>query len=76
MLSKKFWEKYFKTYDVLNVLIPYQELLDTIIDKLKVKPGEKILDAGSGTGNLAIKLEMLGAQVTGVEYFKKGNKNS
>lgn len=30
MLDTKFWEKYFKAYDVLNVLIPYQELKNEV----------------------------------------------
>ena len=27
MLDEKFWAKYFKVYDVLNLCIPYQELM-------------------------------------------------
>jgi len=56
MLDSKFWKRYFKVYDVLNLLIPYQELLNTICDELDIKPGEKILEAGCGTGNLALKI--------------------
>ena len=44
MLDSKFWKRYFKVYDVLNLLIPYQELLETICDELDIKPGEKILE--------------------------------
>ena len=44
MLDSKFWKRYFKVYDVLNLLIPYQELLNTICDELDIKPGEKILE--------------------------------
>jgi hypothetical protein len=44
MLDARFWKKYFDVYDVLNLLIPYQELLETIFDELEIKPGEKILE--------------------------------
>jgi len=36
-IDHDFWEKYFKVYDVLNYVIPYQELLDTIVEKLEIK---------------------------------------
>lgn len=67
MLDSKFWAKYFKVYDVLNLLIPYQELLETICDELEIKPGEKILEAGCGTGNLALKIKERGAEVIGLD---------
>ncbi|MFA5248922.1 MAG: methyltransferase domain-containing protein [Candidatus Paceibacterota bacterium] len=67
MLDSKFWAKYFKVYDVLNSLITYQELLDAICDELDIKKGEKILEAGCGTGNLALKMKERGADVTGID---------
>lgn len=71
MLDEKFWAKYFKVYDVLNLLIPYQELLTTICDELDIKNGEKILEAGCGTGNLAIKIKERGAEVVGLDNCKE-----
>jgi ubiquinone/menaquinone biosynthesis C-methylase UbiE len=47
-----FWRKYFRYYDVLLKVIPYQELLKTIATNLKISSNNKILDLGSGTGNL------------------------
>ena len=67
MLNSKFWANYFKVYDVLNLLIPYQELLETICQELEIKPGEKILEAGCGTGNLALKIKERGAKVVGLD---------
>jgi len=67
MLNSNFWKSYFKVYDVLNLLIPYQELLGTICDELDIKPGEKILEAGCGTGNLALKIKERGAKVIGLD---------
>lgn len=55
MLDTNFWKKYFRDYDVLNVLIPYQELKNEIIKNLEIKNGDKVLDLGSGTGNIAIE---------------------
>lgn len=56
MLDSQFWAKYFKVYDTLNQLIPYQDLLDLFLKKLELlSSGDKnILDVGSGTGNLCI----------------------
>ena len=71
MLDSKFWARYFKVYDVLNSLIPYQELLETICDELEIKPGEKILEAGCGTGNLAIKIKERGGDVIGLDNCKE-----
>jgi len=67
MLNSKFWENYFKVYDSLNLLIPYQELLETICEELEIKKGEKILEAGCGTGNLALKIKERGAEVVGLD---------
>ena len=72
MLDTHFWKKYFKTYDVLNLLIPYQELLDTIVKSAEIKAGDVVLDAGAGTGNLSIKLKDAGARVIALDYSKEG----
>jgi len=50
MLDEKFWQKYFRSYDILNKAIPYQELLRDIVEATSVKDGDRIFDAGSGTG--------------------------
>ncbi|MFA6322979.1 MAG: methyltransferase domain-containing protein [Candidatus Buchananbacteria bacterium] len=72
MLDKKFWKKYFKSYDVLNVLIPYQQLLDKLIESLDIKKGDLVLDAGAGTGNLSVKLVEKGAKVTALDSIQEG----
>jgi len=71
MLDSNFWKNYFKVYDVLNLLIPYQELLETICDELEIKPGERILEAGCGTGNLALKIKARGADIVGLDNCKE-----
>jgi len=72
MLNAKFWKKYFKVYDVLNELIPYQELSNLIVSELDIKKGEEVLDAGSGTGNIALKVKEKGAIVSGIDISKEG----
>ncbi len=71
MLDNKFWKKYFKVYDVLNLCIPYQNLLEELTIALNVKPNEKILDAGGGTGNLTVKLLKKGADITLLDFSKE-----
>jgi ubiquinone/menaquinone biosynthesis C-methylase UbiE len=72
MLTPLFWKKYFEEYDLLNELIPYQELLNTICINAKVQKGHHVLDLGSGTGNLSMVLERYGARVTAVDFSKEG----
>lgn len=72
MLDTNFWKKYFKEYDVLNNLIPYDSLLNTIVLRSDIKKDDFVLDVGSGTGNLAIKLENAGAVVYGIDYSSEG----
>ncbi len=72
MLSSNFWKKYFIYYDYLNLLIPYQKLLDDICNYSSIKVGDNVLDLGSGTGNLSVRIENLGAKVTGLDYSLEG----
>ena len=74
MFNDTFWHNYFKTYDILNVVIPYRELLKTICDELEIKQGEKILEAGSGTGNLALEIRGRGGNVISLDNSKEGLK--
>jgi ubiquinone/menaquinone biosynthesis C-methylase UbiE len=68
MLNADFWQKYFRVYDVLNQIVPYGELLDEIVKEAKIRAGDSILDAGVGTGNLALLLEKEGARVVGLDF--------
>jgi ubiquinone/menaquinone biosynthesis C-methylase UbiE len=72
MLDSKFWTKYFKYYDVLNEVIPYQELIDDIIKEADIKTNDLVLDAGAGTGNIATKLKSSGARVIALDNIKEG----
>lgn len=72
MLDHRFWKEYFKVYDVLNLVIPYQELLGEITKEADIKKGELVFDAGSGTGNLAMKIKEAGGGVIGMDISKEG----
>jgi ubiquinone/menaquinone biosynthesis C-methylase UbiE len=72
MLDVKFWKKYFEVYDVLNELIPYQQLLERIIKQLSLEKTDLVLDAGSGTGNLAVLIEKTGARAVGIDFSSAG----
>lgn len=74
MLDTNFWKKYFNAYDVLNSAIPYQELLEKIIEKLELKQDDLVFDAGSGTGNLSILIKQRGARVISLDYSPQGLK--
>ena len=72
MLDSNFWRKYFETYDVLNIVIPYQELMKEVRQELEVEPGDLILDAGAGTGNLSVRLKEAGAKVVALDNIQEG----
>jgi len=74
MPDANFWKKYFGVYDCLNLLISYQELLDEVCIALDIRKGEKILEAGCGTGNLALKIKERGGDVTGLDNCEEAIK--
>jgi len=71
MLEKNFWDKYFKVYDILNIVIPYQELLREIIKEVEIKKNDLILDAGGGTGNLSLLIEKEKAKVINLDFSQE-----
>jgi len=71
-LDSKFWSRYFEVYDYLNILIPYQNLLNTCINELEIHKNDKTLDVGSGTGNLSVLFEQAGAETVGIDSSYEG----
>jgi ubiquinone/menaquinone biosynthesis C-methylase UbiE len=63
-----FWQKYFSFYDTLNESPPYRRMVQRHAELLQPSPGDTILDAGAGTGNVTQVLAVPGAHVTGVDF--------
>lgn len=71
MLDHRFWARYFQVYDVLNSVPTYAQLLDSLCDELDLKDGALVLDVGSGTGNLALKLKAFGFRVVAIDFCRQ-----
>ena len=74
MLNQKFWAKYFKVYDILNIVIPYQELLYELERELDLNSNDVVLDVGSGTGNLMFKIKGKCKKIIGLDFSEEGIK--
>jgi ubiquinone/menaquinone biosynthesis C-methylase UbiE len=62
------WNNYMRSYDFLQQVDGYRQNLNDIADAIDPKPGERILDAGSGTGNLSLLLKARGASVVSCDF--------
>lgn len=63
-----FWRRYFAVYDTLLESIPYRRMIDRYVELLSPRKGELVLDAGTGTGNIAVALAARGARVVGIDF--------
>ena len=54
-------------YDLMSRLARVGRLHDQLIEAADVRPGERVLDVGCGTGNLALRAARRGAVVTGLD---------
>lgn len=68
--EQAFWRRYFSFYDTLNQAIPYQRMVARHVEMIGTAPDEFILDAGTGTGNIALALVNAGARVIGVDFLE------
>ncbi len=71
-LDNSFWDEYFRLYDVLNIVYPYQDLLKSVMNEMNLKSGITVLDAGTGTGNLGVLISQTNALVTGLDLSEVG----
>jgi ubiquinone/menaquinone biosynthesis C-methylase UbiE len=46
------WSAYARVYDGLLDFYPYRKLIDTVVDRLRLTDGLRLLDIGCGTGNV------------------------
>lgn len=66
--AQVFWSRYFGVYDTLNQARPYQAMIARQVELLAPGPGDRVLDAGTGSGNLAAALVRTGAAVVGIDF--------
>jgi len=66
--AQDFWERYFKFYDTLNNSIPYRRMIERHGELLQAAEGDLILDAGTGSGNVAVDLVSRKARVIGTDF--------
>jgi len=62
------WNSYMMSYDFLNQIDSYAKNLCDVADAVRVRPGERVLDAGSGTGNLSTLLKRRGVEVVSCDF--------
>ncbi len=74
-LTDKFWAKYFRYYDVLNELLVYRALMDSLVEHLSISSDDIILDLGAGTCNLGQAINRSGIRphnMVGVDISREG----
>ena len=71
-LNTSFWNEYFRLYDILNRVYPYQDLLKSVMAEMDLGRGKMVLDAGAGTGNLTVMIAQTGAEVVGLDSSEVG----
>ena len=49
----------------------YEQVLDTVVNLAAARPGARVLDLGTGTGNLAERFVALGCEVWGIDFSPK-----
>ncbi|HEX8475523.1 MAG TPA: methyltransferase domain-containing protein [Pyrinomonadaceae bacterium] len=68
--AQGFWKRYFSFYDTLNEALPYRRMIERHAELLAPRRGELVLDAGTGTGNVAVELLKSGAHVVGIDFVE------
>lgn len=62
------WNDYMKSYDLLNEIGAYRQSQADILRRARPGPAVRVLDAGSGTGNLSVALKQAGAHVVSCDF--------
>lgn len=65
-MATSFWDLYASVYDSIRHLDPYRGMLADVLATARVQEGERVLDAGCGTGNLLCAVGP-GARRSGVD---------
>lgn len=66
--AHQFWKRYFTVYDTLNEARPYREMIERQLALLDPGPHDLVLDAGTGSGNLAAALARRTSRLVGVDF--------
>ena len=70
--AKVDWAEYFRAYDVLLEMIPYRRLINRMGELLQVRTGDRVLDLGSGTGNMSREIERRGGHSVAIDNSAEG----
>jgi ubiquinone/menaquinone biosynthesis C-methylase UbiE len=57
-----------RSYDFLTQVDGYARNIEDIVEAAVARPGTRVLDAGSGTGNLSLVLKRAGCNVTSCDF--------
>lgn len=57
--------------DPVHLASLQEPIARTLVEQAHIQPGERVLDIGAGTGNVAIAAAKLGAQVTAIDLTPK-----
>lgn len=68
MSPYELWDGYMRSYDFLTDIDGYARNLNDIALRANVERGSRVLDAGSGTGNLSILMKRAGARVSSCDF--------
>jgi ubiquinone/menaquinone biosynthesis C-methylase UbiE len=68
MSTLALWNRYMCSYDFLNEVDSYSHNLSDIAEAIDLRPGMRVLDAGSGTGNLSMLLKGRGLNVLSCDF--------
>ena len=66
--AQQFWKRYFTVYDTLNEARPYQDMIHRQLTLLDPGPNDRVLDAGTGSGNLAAVLAKRTSRLVGIDF--------
>lgn len=66
--AQQFWTRYFRVYDTLNEARPYQQMIERQLALLDPSPDDTVLDAGTGSGNLAAAIARRTPHLVGVDF--------
>jgi SAM-dependent methyltransferase len=64
----EFWKRYFTVYDTLNEAAPYRDMIQRQVALLDPGPDDRVLDAGTGSGNLAAALARRTSHLVGIDF--------